>query len=84
MVNNLLHTSGKPNRLLTAARTWMTPGALLMLSEARPGRPSDIVSGLSPEWWFAGHRDLLPAESIEAMLPTEGLQSLARHVEADL
>ena len=84
VVNNLLRTSGKPNRLLAAVRTWMTPGALLVLSEAQPSRFSDIVFGLSPEWWSAGRGDLLPAESIEAMLLAEGFQSPARHVEADL
>ncbi|WP_163899240.1 hypothetical protein, partial [Proteus mirabilis] len=47
VVNNLLRTSGKPNRLLAAVRTWMTPGALLVLSEAQPSRFSDIVFGLS-------------------------------------
>ncbi|KMW47025.1 type I polyketide synthase [Ralstonia insidiosa] len=84
VINNLLRASDKPQRLLAALRTWMTPGALLVLSEAQASRFSDIVFGLSPEWWFASRGDLLPTESIEAMLLAEGFQAPARHVEADL
>ena len=84
VINNLLRTSGKPHRLLAAVRTWMAPGALLVLSEAQASRFSDIVFGLSPEWWSASRGDLLPAESIEAMLLAEGFQTPARHIEADL
>ncbi|MBN6209052.1 SDR family NAD(P)-dependent oxidoreductase [Ralstonia pickettii] len=84
VLNNLLRASDGPHRLLAAIRTWMAPGALLVLSEAQPSRFSDIVFGLSPDWWFTSRGDLLPAESIEAMLLAEGFQTPARHIEADL
>lgn len=84
VVNNLLRASGKPDRLLAAVRTWMTPGALLVLSDSQASRFSDIVFGLSPEWWVASRGDLLSAPAIETMLRTLGFQAQVRHVEADL
>lgn len=84
VINNLLRASAQPHRLLAALRTWMTPGGLLVLSEAQASRFSDIVFGLSTEWWSTVRGDLLTAETIEAMLLAEGFQTPARHVEADL
>ncbi|GCB06395.1 type I polyketide synthase [Ralstonia sp. SET104] len=84
VINNLLRTSGKPDRLLAAVRMWMSPGALLVLSDSQASRFSDIVFGLSPEWWITSRGDMLPAPAIETMLLAQGFQTQARHVEADL
>lgn len=84
IINNLLRASAHPERLIQAAREWMTPGALLIVAESQPSRFTDIVFGLSAEWWKLGRGELLPANAIAALLQEHGFDVPARHTEAEL
>ncbi|MGX6565928.1 SDR family NAD(P)-dependent oxidoreductase [Cupriavidus necator] len=84
IVNNLLRAGGQPARLLAAIRSWMAPGAMLILADGQSSRFSDIVFGLSAEWWRHGRGELIPAAAISAMLQAQGFEAATRHVEADL
>ncbi len=84
IINNLLRAGAYPARLIEAARAWMTPGALLIVAESQSSRFSDIVFGLTPDWWTQGRGELLPANAIASLLQEHGFEAPARHTEAEL
>ncbi|MHA7681440.1 SDR family NAD(P)-dependent oxidoreductase [Cupriavidus sp. PET2-C1] len=84
IINNLLRAGAHPARLIEAARAWMTPSALLIVAESQSSRFSDIVFGLSPDWWTLGRGELLGASAVIALLQEHGFETPVRHTEADL
>lgn len=84
IINNCLRASTDPDQLLQAAREWITPDGLLIVTESQPSRFSDVVFGLAPDWWRHGRGEFLPANAIAAQLQDHGFQALARHAEGAL
>ncbi|MGF6903710.1 SDR family NAD(P)-dependent oxidoreductase [Paraburkholderia sp. GAS348] len=84
MIKNMLRASAQPARLIQAARSWMTPDAILLVSESQPSRVSDLVFGLDASAWTHERAGLLSANQITTLLHGQGLEDLVRHMEGDL
>jgi phthiocerol/phenolphthiocerol synthesis type-I polyketide synthase C len=84
IINNVLRADAHPARLLQAVRSWMTPGALLVVAESQPSRFTDIVFGLGADGWTHGRGALLSAHAIERLLDEHGFEAALRHTEGDI
>lgn len=84
VVNNLLRASSDPVAMLMSLRGWMRPGALLVLSDSQGSRFTDLVFGLSADWWATPRGDLLPSTAIEHLLAEQGFSEVNAHAEAGL
>ena len=81
IVKNMVRATAHPGRLLQAARSWITPGGILLVLESQPSRFADIVFGLDIRAWTQGHGELFNANQLETLLHSQGFEDVVRHAE---
>lgn len=69
---------------LNAIRSWLAPGGLLLLTESRRGRLSEIVFGSQASSTEADAPSLLVPTDLDAALERAGYVDVARYVEQSL
>ena len=80
VASHVLAAQANPRALLTAMRGWLAPGALLVVSEARRSRFSEIVFGLDAQNAATQPAWLAPAE-LTHLLAEAGFEDITRYTE---
>jgi len=82
VASHALAARSNPRAFIDAMRSWLSPGALVVITEARRSRFSDIVFNLDAG--EAAKRTWLSAAEIARLLEEAGFEDVFQHVEQGL
>jgi phthiocerol/phenolphthiocerol synthesis type-I polyketide synthase C len=81
IVSHVLGAQADPHTLLAAMRSWLAPGALIVVAEGRRSRFADIVFNLDDGDATAQARTWASPAGLVRLLEEAGFEDVTRHIE---